>query len=49
MYIQGFDLNKSFEMLEKYHPELRDKIASAKKYLKETDKVTIVNNLKFFK
>ena len=49
MYIQGFDIDKSFEMLENYHPELHDKIVKTKQYLKETDKKTIEKNLKFFK
>ena len=49
MYIQGFDIDKSFEMLENYHPELHARIEKTKRYLKETDKKTIEKNLIFFK
>lgn len=49
MYLQGFDADKAFEMLENYHPELHDRIEKTKEYLKNTDGETIENNLKFFK
>lgn len=49
MYIQGFDIDKAFERLEYYHPELHNKIEETKEYLRETDIDSIKNNLKFFK
>lgn len=49
MYMQGFDIDESFNMLLKYHPELYDRIEETKKYLKEADSNTIESNLKFFK
>ena len=49
MYIQGFDIEKAFEMLEHYHPELKQRINETKEYLKNNDIDTIKNNLKFFK
>ena len=49
MYIQGFDIEKAFETLEHYHPELKQRINETKEYLKNNDIDTIKNNLKFFK
>ena len=49
MYLQGFDIDKSFEMLEKYHPELHDRIEKTKSNLKEKDIETVKNDLKYFK
>lgn len=49
MYLQGTNIDDSFEMLEKYHPELHDRIIEYKEYIKSNSKETIKSNLKFFK
>ena len=45
-YLQGLD--KSFEMLEKYHPELHDRIVDTIKYIKNNNKEEILNNMKYY-
>ena len=49
MYLKGEDINKSFELLEKYHPELHDRIIITKDYLNRTDKEKVQEELKYFK
>ena len=49
MYLNGEDSMKSFELLEKYHPELHDRIIITKDYLNRTDKEKVQEELKYFK
>ena len=46
-YLQGLD--KSFEMLEKYHPELEEVINKTKEYIKTHSIEDVKASIKFFK
>ncbi len=48
-YAETGDLEASYILLEKYHPELKEKIEQSKSKVKNTTKEKIIESAKYFK